>query len=1046
MRTSGAQTFGGVVKLGADTTLSGQGITLGSDVRSAGGNRSLTLNDSGMTTLAGAVGGTGSASDRLASLTTDAAGSTLISGASVSTVGTQTFNDAVALGADTSLAGVGITLANTLRSDGTARSLTLNDGGTTTLAGAVGGAGGDLAGLSVRADTLSAQTLTVSGPIDLTLANASAVDGVISGAGTRLSKSGAGRLVLSGSNSYTGTTTVAGGTLALTSDQALGIGGAVAVGPGASLELRNVQVAGHALTLDGATLLVSSGQGSVSGPVQLAGDSVMQVNADKLTVSGAITAPGKGLLLQGAGAFELGNSANALSSLATVGAIGSLDLVNSSALQVAPVQVGAKAGSGIQTAGAIRLRNTGDLTLTQGSTVQSSAGAIDMRNTGTLTLASGSEIKTDNGALVLQAGRLVNQAGAQAVVSGGGNAWQIWSTNPAPYDPGTGDQPGALPHDFVQYNAGLGQTAIAGTGRGLLYQYAPELTIDLLGPVSKIYDANTSSALERANYKVAFLNQADGVGVNRDELTLHNFSQGVYSSNGTGATPANAGTGKLVIASGLGLTAENSGRPVYGYTAPTTTSAAIGQIEPKVLDLNITKVYDGKLGFDNAARDIVFTGMVGTQAQPRITAGTANISATPVEQSIAPVGVYQGFVNPQVLQLSDPNYVLVRGATVGQVVATIVKAPLGVTVEGNYSGTTEIIKPTAFTTTGLVNGETLTALSKFTVKFREVSANDVNYVTELFSGGGTAVLSNYDLTLAPSKLPGDTQNMVKIKALSDIIVSLPKWPAPPVKPLVVTVVAPPAQSVAVVGAPVAPISSSAPSAPAAVQSPAAAAPAAAAPAAATTAATTPPAAATPAAVEAAAPAPSPVAAAASDGPAAAAPAASAASQGETAATTAAGTSGGSSATEETGPDGKPRAAAAAPGTPEQTTGAAPVPAQAVPGRAAQATGVSLAVVTQATAQVSGLVNVVVPAPAIRGAAAVVVPLPTTVVQPATPAAGVRATLSNDRPLPGWIKYDAAQRALVVESTPATALPVTVILNIGGQRTSIVVSESLVPGR
>jgi len=897
----------------------------------------------------------------------------------------------------------------------------------------------------VRADTLSAQALTVSGPIDLTLANASAVDGVISGAGTRLSKSGAGRLVLSGSNSYTGTTTVAGGTLALTSDQALGIGGAVAVGPGASLELRNVQVAGHALTLDGATLLVSSGQGSVSGPVQLAGDSVMQVNADKLTVSGAITAPGKGLLLQGAGAFELGNSANALSSLATFGAIGSLDLINSSALQVAPVQVGAKAGSGIQTTGAISLRNTGDLTLTQGSTVQSSAGAIDMRNTGTLSLASGSEIKTDNGALVLQAGRLVNQAGAQAVVSGGGNAWQIWSTNPAPYDPGAGDQPGALPHDFVQYKASLGQTAIAGTGRGLLYQYAPELTIDLLGPVSKIYDANTSSALVRANYKVAFLNQADGVGVNRDVLTLHNFSQGVYSSNGTGATPANAGTGKLVIASGLGLTAENSGRPVYGYTAPTTTSAAIGEIEPKVLDLNITKVYDGKLGFDNTARDIVFTGMVGTQAQPRITAGTANISATPVEQSIAPVGVYQGFVNPQVLQLSDPNYVLVRGATVGQVVATIVKAPLGVTVEGNYSGTTEIIKPTAFTTTGLVNGETLTALSKFTVKFREVSANDVNYVTELFSGGGTAVLSNYDLTLAPSKLPGDTQNMVKIKALSDIIVSLPNWPASPVKPLVLTVAAPAAQSPAAVAAPAAP-NSSAPSTPAAVQPTAAATPAAATPAATTTPAATP-AASTPAAVEAAAPAPSPAAAAAaSDGPAAAAPAASAASQGETTATTAAGTSGGSSAAEETGPDGKPRAAAAEPGTPEQTAGRAPVSAQAVPGRAAQATGVSLAVVTQATAQVSGLVNVVVPAPAVRGAAAVVVPLPTTVVQPATPAAGVRATLSNDRPLPGWIKYDAAQRALVVESTPATALPVTVILNIGGQRTSIVVSESLVPGR
>jgi hypothetical protein len=124
---------------------------------------------------------------------------------------------------------------------------------------------------------------------------------------------------------------------------------------------------------------------------------------------------------------------------------------------------------------------------------------------------------------------------------------------------------------------------------------------------------------------------------------------------------------------------------------------------------------------------------------------------------------------------------LVRGPTIGKVVATIVKAPLGVTVEGNYSGTTEIIKPTAFTTTGLVNGETLTALSKFTVQYREVSRNDDNYVTELFSAGGTAVLSNYFLTQVTNKLVGDTQNMVKIKALADVVVDTPKWASQPTK-------------------------------------------------------------------------------------------------------------------------------------------------------------------------------------------------------------------------------------------------------------------------
>jgi len=378
---------------------------------------------------------------------------------------------------------------------------------------------------------------------------------------------------------------------------------------------------------------------------------------------------------------------------------------------------------------------------------------------------------------------------------------------------------------------------------------------------------------------------------------------------------------------------------------------------PKVLNLNITKVYDGKLGFDNTARDITWTGMVDTEAQPRISAGSADISATPVAQSIAPVGVYQGFVNPQALQLSDPNYVLMRGTTIGSVVATIVKAPLGVTVEGNYSGTNEIIKPTAFTTTGLVNGETLSALSKFTVQYREVSRNDDNYVTELFSGGGTAVLSNYTLTQVTNKLAGVTQNTVKIKALSDVIVELPTW-----TPATTRVANFLTQSTAVSGDVAA-----APAATAAV----APAPAAASAASATEA-----------------PAPT---------PASASPAAEA---------------------------------------------SAPTPASAAPAAA----GVTVSVVNQPTAQAPGLVNVVVPQATVRSGGALVVALPETVTRPTGANAEVKATLSNDRPLPTWIKYDSVQGALVVEFTQATSLPVTVILNVGGQPVSVVISESTAVNR
>lgn len=125
---------------------------------------------------------------------------------------------------------------------------------------------------------------------------------------------------------------------------------------------------------------------------------------------------------------------------------------------------------------------------------------------------------------------------------------------------------------------------------------------------------------------------------------------------------------------------------------------------------------------------------------------------------------------------------------------------------------------------------------------------------------------------------------------------------------------------------------------------------------------------------------------------------------------------------------------------------AAAPAATVQRTPAPTTGVTVAVVNQPSAQAVGLVNVVVPQAAARGGATLVVALPESVVRPAAATTTVNATLSNDRPLPTWIKYDAGQRALVVESTPNTALPVTVILNVGGQRTNVVVSESGIVGR
>ncbi|MHB1057643.1 MAG: beta strand repeat-containing protein, partial [Rhodanobacter sp.] len=132
--TSGGQTYSGAVTLGSDATLASSGsgtIGFGSTVNGA---HALTVNTSGATTFGGAIGGT----TALTGLTTDAGGSTTLSD-NVTTTGAQTYNDAVTLGANATLASSGggaIGLNGTVNG---AHALSVNTTGTTTFGGAIGG-------------------------------------------------------------------------------------------------------------------------------------------------------------------------------------------------------------------------------------------------------------------------------------------------------------------------------------------------------------------------------------------------------------------------------------------------------------------------------------------------------------------------------------------------------------------------------------------------------------------------------------------------------------------------------------------------------------------------------------------------------------------------------------------------------------------------------------------------------------------------------------------------------------------------------------------
>jgi hypothetical protein len=132
------------VSLTAATVLSAGGgnITLGETVA---GGFSLTLNSIGTTTLGGVVGG----GTPLASITTNAGGTTHINTTGVTTTGTQTYNDAVTLGADTTLTGTTISFGSTV---GNTASHILAITGNAVFSGTVG-AGPALTSLTVSGTT-----------------------------------------------------------------------------------------------------------------------------------------------------------------------------------------------------------------------------------------------------------------------------------------------------------------------------------------------------------------------------------------------------------------------------------------------------------------------------------------------------------------------------------------------------------------------------------------------------------------------------------------------------------------------------------------------------------------------------------------------------------------------------------------------------------------------------------------------------------------------------------------------------------------------------
>ncbi|HET7093305.1 MAG TPA: hypothetical protein VFI22_07505, partial [Thermomicrobiales bacterium] len=278
----------------------------GGDIRFQGaldssvGPRALTLNSNAATIFDAPVG----AASPLASLATDAGGTTQVNGGSVRTTGLQTYADAVTLGMDTTLdAGAGtITVSGTL--DGAHRLLATTTGDVT-LSGTLGGSAA-LEKLTVDGRTVTLDNVAVNG------APGSAID-VVASQNICLNCSGLAAvgpvLVSNGAPisfvaNPSGTAAGSRGMLIINASIDSGTGGITMTGTGGSdpgINSHGIELDNTSLTATGSgrITLIGSGRGvggrgvSIFNPV--AGSAITTVDGDiTVTGTGAGTSAGGG--------------------------------------------------------------------------------------------------------------------------------------------------------------------------------------------------------------------------------------------------------------------------------------------------------------------------------------------------------------------------------------------------------------------------------------------------------------------------------------------------------------------------------------------------------------------------------------------------------------------------------------------------------------------------------------------------------------------------------------------------------------------------------
>jgi hypothetical protein len=349
VHTTADQTYNDPVTIGGDATLTANNVTFADKLDDDGNgatSSNLTINATGATTFAGAVGGF----NALTSLTIDAAGSTVINGGNISTTGSQNYNDAISISNAvthlTTLAASSVLLSASASLNGSVpgESLKVTTSGGITLNGPIG-----------DSQPLDKLTLQAGGPVTQAAK--------IVGSGLELL--GAGPFTLS--NAANDFATLAAATT-----------GAVTYRDASNLTIGAVNAT---------TGLVTGGNDvtlTIGGPLTIANDIIALGKTVDITAAGATETGGviksDKLRLLGNGAFTL-NGGNAVGTLAA-NVTGTISYTDSDALSVGAITANSVTTNGLNSNNNdITLTTTGLLTIANdivatGATIDINAGGV----------------------------------------------------------------------------------------------------------------------------------------------------------------------------------------------------------------------------------------------------------------------------------------------------------------------------------------------------------------------------------------------------------------------------------------------------------------------------------------------------------------------------------------------------------------------------------------------------------------------------------------------------------------------------------------------